>query len=70
MRPRRNIFSQNIRARSAELLNKQLTSAIDLDVQVKRAPWDVPERQRRSAKRSTQGSTICAMSRQTFQLRL
>ena len=44
MRPRRNTFSQNIRARSAELLNKQLTSAIDLDLQVKQAHWEVPER--------------------------
>ncbi|NDE91224.1 MAG: DNA starvation/stationary phase protection protein Dps [Alphaproteobacteria bacterium] len=36
-----NTLSENIRAQSIELLNKQLASAIDLHAQVKQAHWNV-----------------------------
>lgn len=36
-----NTLSENIRAQSAELLNRQLAAAIDLHGQVKQAHWNV-----------------------------
>jgi starvation-inducible DNA-binding protein len=39
--PTRNTLSQNIRARSVDLLNKNLATAIDLHAQVKQAHWNV-----------------------------
>jgi starvation-inducible DNA-binding protein len=41
MHPTRNTLSQNIRARSVDLLNKNLATAIDLHSQVKQAHWNV-----------------------------
>src|SRR5437016_3230884 len=36
-----NTLSENIRCKSAELLNKHLAAAIDLHAQVKQAHWNV-----------------------------
>ncbi len=41
MHPTHNTLSENIRARSVELLNKHLAAAIDLHGQVKQAHWNV-----------------------------
>ncbi len=41
MQPTHNTLSENIRARSVELLNKHLAAAIDLHAQVKQAHWNV-----------------------------
>ena len=37
----RNTLSQNVRAKSIELLNKHLAAAIDLQAQIKQAHWNV-----------------------------
>ena len=36
-----NTLSENVRSRSAELLNRHLAAAIDLHAQVKQAHWNV-----------------------------
>jgi starvation-inducible DNA-binding protein len=41
MHPTHNTLSENIRAKSVELLNKHLAAAIDLHGQVKQAHWNV-----------------------------
>ena len=41
MQPTHNTLSENIRARSVELLNKHLAATIDLHAQVKHAHWNV-----------------------------
>lgn len=41
MRQTKNTLSQNIRARSVELLNRHLAASIDLQAQVKQAHWNV-----------------------------
>jgi starvation-inducible DNA-binding protein len=41
MQPTHNTLSENIRARSLQLLNKHLAAAIDLHSQVKQAHWNV-----------------------------
>lgn len=41
MQPTRNTLSENIRAQSIELLNKNLAAAIDLHAQMKQAHWNV-----------------------------
>jgi starvation-inducible DNA-binding protein len=41
MQPTHNTLSENIRARSVELLNKHLAAAIDLHAQVKQSHWNV-----------------------------
>jgi starvation-inducible DNA-binding protein len=41
MHPTHNTLSENVRAKSIELLNKHLAAAIDLHGQVKQAHWNV-----------------------------
>ena len=41
MQTTHNTLSENIRAQSVELLNKNLAAAIDLHAQVKQAHWNV-----------------------------
>jgi starvation-inducible DNA-binding protein len=41
MQPTRNTLSENIRAKSIEILNKHLAAAIDLRAQMKQAHWNV-----------------------------
>jgi starvation-inducible DNA-binding protein len=41
MQPTHNTLSENVRAQSAELLNRHLAAAIDLHGQLKQAHWNV-----------------------------
>ena len=41
MHPAHDTLSENIRARSVDLLNKHLAAAIDLHAQVRQAHWKV-----------------------------